>query len=49
MEILELKNTIIEIRNLVDGINSRKEEISPACWEPGFQAWAQRTCPELSA
>ena len=26
MEILELKNTIIEIRNLVDGINSRKEE-----------------------
>ena len=22
---------------------------SPACWEPGFQAWAQSTCPELSA
>ena len=19
------------------------------CWEPGFQAWAQSTCPELSA
>ena len=23
--------------------------ISPACWEVGFQAWAQSTCPELSA
>ena len=23
--------------------------ISPACWELGFQAWAQSTCPELSA
>ena len=22
---------------------------SPACWELGFQAWAQSTCPELSA
>ena len=22
---------------------------SPACWEPGFQAWAQSTCPELPA
>ena len=22
---------------------------SPACWEPGFQAWAQSPCPELSA
>ena len=22
---------------------------SPVCWEPGFQAWAQSTCPELSA
>ena len=22
---------------------------SPACWEPGFQARAQSTCPELSA
>ena len=22
---------------------------SPACWDPGFQAWAQSTCPELSA
>ena len=21
---------------------------SPACWEPGFQAWAQSPCPELS-
>ena len=21
----------------------------PACWEPGFQAWAQSPCPELSA
>ena len=19
---------------------------TPACWEPGFQAWAQSTCPE---
>ena len=24
-------------------------EFSPACWELGFQAWAQSTCPELSA
>ena len=24
-------------------------EKAPACWEPGFQAWAQSTCPELSA
>ena len=23
--------------------------VSPACWEPGFQAWALSTCPELSA
>ena len=22
---------------------------SPACWEPGFLAWAQSTCPEPSA
>ena len=22
---------------------------SPACWELGFQAWAQSTCPELPA
>ena len=22
---------------------------TPACWELGFQAWAQSTCPELSA
>ena len=22
---------------------------SPACWEPGFQAWAQSPCPELPA
>lgn len=26
MEILELKNTMIEIKNLVDGLNSRKEK-----------------------
>ena len=25
------------------------ELFSPACWELGFQAWAQSTCPELSA
>ena len=25
-----------------------ESDISPACWEPGFQAWAQSTCPELS-
>ena len=25
------------------------EPTPPACWEPGFQAWAQSTCPELSA
>ena len=24
------------------------QEKRPACWEPGFQAWAQSTCPELS-
>lgn len=28
MEILELKNTMIEIKNLVDGLNSRKKKIS---------------------
>ena len=26
-----------------------KSESAPACWEAGFQAWAQSTCPELSA
>ena len=24
-------------------------QLKSTCWEPGFQAWAQSTCPELSA
>ena len=27
----------------------RGRSACPACWELGFQAWAQSTCPELSA
>ena len=30
------------------GIEPRSPAL-PACWELGFQAWAQSTCPELSA
>ena len=38
----------------LDGIHATLKireysSISPACWELGFQAWAQSTCPELSA
>ena len=33
-------------RGAVTGTDQR---VGPCCWELGFQAWAQSTCPELSA
>ena len=33
----------------LDGNRPATPLFSPACWELGFQAWAQSTCPELAA
>ena len=36
-------------RSVLPSNRSATPLFSPACWELGFQAWAQSTCPELSA
>ena len=40
--------TALAARSVLPSNRPATPLFSPACWEPGFQAWAQSPCPELS-
>ena len=44
-----LSSAALAARSVLPSNRPATPLFSPACWEPGFQAWAQSPCPELSA
>ena len=45
----DLASAALAARSVLPSNRPATPLFSPACWELGFQAWAQSTCPELPA
>ena len=46
---MEMSQAALAARSVLPSNRPATPLFSPVSWEPGFQAWAQSTCPELPA